>query len=242
MELEDRLTIATAEGVELRLVLAGAASRIIAGSLDLVVEIVLLALLALAIFGLVGGGVATALFAIAVFVVAYLYNVLFEVLASGRTPGKRVSHLRVVRQQGSPVDLLASAIRNLVRLVDILPAVYLVGISSILITRQNQRLGDLAADTLVIREAPAERGKPVIASEESSRTLETDGWDVSAVSIEELAAVRRFLQRRESLDSGSRRELAHRLEQGLRPKVAGVPRGLEAERFLEVLARVKSAR
>jgi uncharacterized RDD family membrane protein YckC len=246
VELEDRITIATPEGVELGIVLAGAGSRFIASVIDVTLQLVLVGLTALVTLALVGGGVGTALFAIAVFASLYLYDVLFEVLASGRTPGKRATHLRVVRERGTPVDLPASAIRNLLRFVDLLPGAYLVGLISILLTRRNQRLGDLAAGTLVIRDGPARADSgaraPDLIPPASSTTDGWQGWDVSAVSLEELATVRRFLDRRESLDRRARAELAHRLEQGLRAKVAGAPEGLGAEGFLETLARVKASR
>ena len=245
MELEDRITIATPEGVELGIVLAGAGSRFIASVIDLAVQLVLIGLALLVALVLVGGGVGIALLAIAAFADFYLYDVLFEVLASGRTPGKRATHLRVVRERGNPVDLPASAIRNLLRIVDLLPGAYLVGLTSILLTRRNQRLGDLAAGTLVIRDGATRTGAGAPAPDPAApgspaTTPAADGWDVSGVSLEELAAVRRFLERRESLDRRARVELAHRLEQGLRTKVAGLPDGANPERFLEALAALKS--
>ncbi len=243
MELEDRITIATPEGVELGIVLAGAGSRFIASVIDLALQLVLVGLAALVTLVLVGGGVGTALFAIAAFAAAYLYDVLFEVLASGRTPGKRATHLRVVREQGTPVDLPASAIRNLLRFIDLLPTAYLVGLISILLTRRNQRLGDLAAGTLVIRDGATGAAAAALGTQTNAPAgFDESGWDVSAVSLEELAAVRRFLERRASLDRRARVELAHRLEQGLRGKVAGAPVTLDAEEFLEALARVKAKR
>jgi uncharacterized RDD family membrane protein YckC len=245
VELEDRITIATPEGIELQIVLAGAASRFIACVIDMFLQLVLILLAAIAALGLLGGGLGTALFAMASFAALYLYDVLFEVLASGRTPGKRVTHLRVVRERGTPVDLPASAIRNLLRLIDFLPTAYLVGLASILITRHNQRLGDLAAGTLVIRDAGRRKNPPRAAAAATTPVqgrFDSSGWDVSAVGIDELVAVRRFLERRDSLDDGARRALAHRLEQGLRTKVAGAPPGLSAEGFLEELARVKASR
>jgi uncharacterized RDD family membrane protein YckC len=259
VELEDRITVATPEGIELTLALAGAGSRYIAAVIDLALQLVLIVLAALAAFALVGGGVGDALFAMAVFAALYLYNILFEVLAAGRTPGKRLTHLRVVRAQGAPVDLPASAIRNLVRLIDLLPGAYLVGLLSILLTERNQRLGDLAAGTLVIRETGVRRRTGWRRRRARRRSSSADttlpsrpdttvasaaasGWDVSAVSADELGAVRRFLERRESLDEEARVQLARRLERGLRAKVAGAPAELGAETFLEELARVKATR
>ncbi len=234
------MTITAPEGVELQIVLAGAGSRLIAGAIDLLLQALLVGLAALVALDLVGGGLGLALFAMAAFVGLYLYDVLFEVLASGRTPGKRFTHLRVVREKGAPVDLPASATRNLLRLIDILPGAYLVGIACIILTKRNQRLGDLAGGTLVIREPSAPRRRA--PATEHTQAPQTAGWDVSAVSGEELAAVRRFLERRGELDGRARGELAFRLEQGLREKVAGAPAGLAAERFLEALVQAKSAR
>jgi uncharacterized RDD family membrane protein YckC len=253
VELEDRITIGTPEGIELQLQLAGAASRYIARGIDFALELTLIAILlilALVIGGGTGGlagGWATAGFIVSIFAVLYFYNVLFEVLAQGRTPGKRATHLRVVREQGTPVDLPASLVRNLLRLIDEqlfgLPALL-----AILLTKHNQRLGDLAAGTLVIREAPTPGAHPDSLPRATGRTaagqvrIETSGWDLSAVSAEELVAIRRFLERRATLERHARQELARRLEQGLRGKVAGAPPTHDPERFLEALAQAKSSR
>jgi uncharacterized RDD family membrane protein YckC len=240
VDLEDRIMIATAEGIELPLVLAGAGSRCVASLIDIALQGIAIVLAAIVCIGIVGGGLGAALFAIAAFAALIAYNILFEALASGRTPGKRMTQLRVVREGGTPVDLPASAIRTLVRLIDLLPAAYLLGLGSILLSKRNQRLGDIAAGTIVIRDPrPRAQSGPEPGTHEA---LDSDGWDVSAVSAEELAAVRRYLQRRESLDRRVRRELAYRFEQGLRTKVSGAPERADPERFLEALARAKAER
>jgi uncharacterized RDD family membrane protein YckC len=239
VELEDRITVAAPEGVELHLTLAGAGSRCIAGCVDFAIKLVLIALVAL-VAGLIGGGISQAVFFVALFVILYLYDVLFEVLAAGQTPGKRLSHLRTIRDGGQPVDLPASALRNLLRVIDILPGVYLVGLASIVLTRRNQRLGDLAAGTLVMRERPTRTS----ATDETTPVNDAQvlAWDVSAVTAAELATVRRFLERRETFDPDARRQLAHRLQQGLRSRVAGPGADDQPERFLEALIRAKSSR
>jgi uncharacterized RDD family membrane protein YckC len=245
VEYEDRITIATPEGVDLELTLAGVGSRFAAALVDTVLQtLVVLALYAFLVLGV--GGIGTSAYLVAAFLVWFGYHVLFEVLASGRTPGKRWTGLRVVRDGGHPVTFVPSATRNLLRLVDLLPAVYLAGCVSILVTRRNQRLGDLAAGTLVIRDrlaaarAPAPRppfdvGRPAPPSD-------TSAWDVSGVTAEELAAVRRFLERRFELEPHARAHLASELAERLRPKTAGSPGDLTAESFLELLARAKAAR
>lgn len=242
MELEDRVTIATPEGLPLGLQLAGLASRFIAGWFDLVLQLVIIALVAVLVFSLFGAAVATAVFAVSVFAVVWFYHVLFEVLGGGRTPGKRLTHLRVVRDDGTPVDLPTSAIRNLLRIVDLL-FLGLPGLLCILFTRRNQRVGDLAAGTLVIRDAPA-MSPSAWATLSAPAAREPSGpstpLDVSGVSDAEVAAVRRFLARRDELDRAARQRLAYRLEAGLREKVAGAPPDPNPERFLEALVAAKA--
>src|SRR5919204_560075 len=90
-------------------------------------------------------------FALSLLVVAG-YDIFVEVLNGGRTPGKMLNGLRVVRVEGHPVGFLTSAIRNVLRPIDFLPGAYLLGAVLILATRKNQRVGDIAAGTLVVRE------------------------------------------------------------------------------------------
>lgn len=238
MDLDESITISTPEGLLLRLQLAGVGSRFIAGVVDLIIQVILIVALAL----LAGATSASSGFKglvvlIGTFVIVLFYPVLFEVLAKGRTPGKRLSHLRVVRDTGAPVDLPASAIRNLMRLIDGPLLLYLPSMVSVAVTSRNQRPGDLAAGTLVIREQSARaRGRGGHAGADE---IAPARWDASAVTVQETAAVRRFLERRESLERSARVQLAQRLADGLRPKVTSAPRELDAERFLEELERVK---
>jgi hypothetical protein len=178
---------------------------------------------------------------VASFLVVFVYDVLFEVFAGGRTPGKRRTGLRVVRESGAPVDLRSSSIRNIVRLVDEAVTLYLAGMISIVVTKRNQRLGDLAAGTLVVREPVKPEAAPQPMALPAAGP-ETAAWDVSAISPEELAAVRQFLERRWQIEANARSRLAWQLSEGLRGKVAGVPEQLRGEPFLEQVAAVKSAR
>jgi uncharacterized RDD family membrane protein YckC len=237
VELDDRVTIATPEGIELELQLAGLGSRFIAGVTDLIIQIVLLVILVIVTGGLSGGqSLNTAVAVIAVFVILFFYPILFEVLARGRTPGKRLTQLRVVRDTGAPDDLPASAIRNLMRIVDGPLLLYLPTVISIIATAHNQRPGDLAAGTLVIREGsghrPSDRG--------ATRVDLPASWDVSAITPQELAAIRQFLERRTTLDRKARSELAARLANGLGAKVAGAQLRGDPEAFLQTLADLKA--
>jgi len=92
------------------------------------------------------------------FVLQFAYFVASELLMQGRSLGKALVGLRVVREGGLPVTLRESTIRNLLRMVDMLPVSYLVGLVSMICSEQTRRLGDFGAGTIVIRE---HRGEPV---------------------------------------------------------------------------------
>jgi len=245
MEYEDRVRIATPEGVDVELTLAGIGSRFIAAFLDLLIQGSVLLATAFAL-GVLGnddaGGFGVAAYSIVFFLVFFGYDVLFEVRSRGRTPGKRWTGLRVVLAGGGPITFVPSCVRNIMRVIDFLPPVYGIGMLSIFVTSRNQRLGDLAAGTLVVRERPgglrAHSGPEEIALARGSE----DGWDVSSISAQDVGTVRQFLDRRSGLESRARAELAGELARRLRPRVAGAPEGLSAEEFLERLAAAKADR
>jgi uncharacterized RDD family membrane protein YckC len=247
MEYEDRLTIATPEGVEMSMLLAGAASRFVSAIVDILIQTGILLAFAAVLgiagsAGLGGGGVAVLLWSIISFLVVTTYDIFFEVLNSGRTPGKRLNGLRVVRLEGHPVGFLTSAIRNILRLIDFLPSAYLLGAIVILATHKNQRIGDIVAGTLVVRERPGSvrdlpRVPPVAPVERPYAS-----WDTSQITADELATVRQFLERRDSIEAAARRGLARTLADRLRPKVTGAPADLHGERFLEALVVAKTTR
>ena len=243
MEYEDRLRISTPEGVDVELTLAGIGSRFIAAIIDFSIQatVVVAAGFALGVFGGQASSLGKALFAIVFFLVFFGYDVLFEVRSRGRTIGKSWAGLRVVRTGGQPVTFVPSCVRNVMRLIDILPTFYGIGMVSIFFTARNQRLGDLAAGTLVVRERPGGVSEsPAVA--EPVATHAQDGWDVSAVSARDVGTVRQFLARRSGLEDRARAELAAELARRLRPQVAGAPEQLAAEEFLERLAAAKADR
>lgn len=252
MEYEDRLRISTPEGVDLELPLAGLGSRFIAALIDWTIKGTLVLGVVIALGVALDGsdtstGIAIAVASVLIFLILWFYDVAFEVMRAGRTPGKQMTGLRVVREGGAPVDLRASAVRNLLRLVDGLPLSYVPAVISILVTKRNQRLGDLAAGTLVVRDQPHAvllRPPPLhpVVRGPAAPDLEAATWDLSAITQEELATVRRFLERRFSLVPEARMRLASDLARRLRPKVAGVGGDVGDEAFLERLSAAKAAR
>ena len=162
------------------------------------------------------GGWGAFVYFIALFVVIFGYDILFEVLASGRTPGKRLNGLRVVRVGGFPIGFLASSIRNTLRLVDFLPSGYLVGCVAILVTRAqpaarrpgcgDARRARAQGDVEHARAAP---GRAAVAY---------PTWDVGTITTSELQTVRQFLERRSSIEARARAQLAHTLAERPAPE------------------------
>jgi uncharacterized RDD family membrane protein YckC len=242
MVFEDRLTIETPEGIALELTLAGVGSRFAAALVDYLIQALIVAALAIFLYAVgldpFSDGFAAAVWTVAVFVVFMGYDIAFEVLNSGRTPGKALNGLRVVLETGAPVTFPTSAVRNVLRIIDILPPpTYLVGISAILVTRRNQRVGDLAAGTLVVRER-----RPMPPEVRISPSVQAPAWDTTAISVDEVDAVVAFLGRRSDLPAGARLQLAAELARRLRPKVAGTAATDGDEMFLERLVAAKRGR
>jgi uncharacterized RDD family membrane protein YckC len=258
MDYDDRMTISTPEGVTMEVTLAGLGSRVIAATIDGVLQFGIL----MAIAFVISGGldftdpqppknnsylVAIAIVNVVMFVIFFFYYVFFETLWSGQSPGKRGAGLRVVHMGGQPIDLRASAIRNIMRLVDVLPTSYGVGSVAVLASKHNQRLGDMVAGTIVIREAKAPKKKAgttdpyaLTVPEDLARDLST--WDVSGISAAEVATVRRFLERRNDLGADARERIARDMADKLWGRVPGVPSYIKAEQFLELLSVAKGLR
>ncbi len=168
-KIDTRQQIELAEGVEVSLRVAGAFPRVFAFVADLFIRVALsvgLLLLMNIIFGLlgsweIGGGVSLLIS----FVVTWLYMIIFEAGKRGATPGKRMLGLRVVQPSGAPITVGQAVTRNLLRFADGMPFIMLGGVSLpfgtygvglifMLFTLRFQRLGDLAANTLVVYDKP----------------------------------------------------------------------------------------
>lgn len=237
MEYEDAITIPTPEGLELQYPLAGGGSRFAAELIDVLLRLVALGVLFGVLAALGAGSGATIVLIVASFLAWFAYDIVFEVWGAGRTPAKRWSGLRVVMAGGQPVGVGSSAVRTLLRLIDQWLTLGIVGMVAIQFTSRNQRLGDLAAGTIVVRErtSPAAQSPPVELPPALADV------DITAITAPELAAVRDFLARRESLTKDARPRVAQALSERLADKVGGLPPGgLPPERLLETIVAAKS--
>ncbi len=257
MQYEDRVSISTPEGVEIELGLAGIGSRLSARLIDLVLQLLLAGLVALVV-GLIlagvsgsadlglGAGIGFAFFAM------LFYDVFYEAYREGQTPGKKRLGIRVLGEGGEPVSFRAALVRNAMRLIDEFATLFLGALVSIVRSPRNQRLGDIAAGTVVVGVDAAEAGEAISSAALGSEltvslgaieVLERAGsWDTSAITPEQLDAVRHFLTRRGSIQPAHRQRLAAELAAGVRERVVGAEPGLGDEWLLEVVAALRSSR
>ncbi len=150
--------IATPEGCEISLRLAGPVVRAGAWMIDFLIRVALWIglLVASSYFQAFGEG----LFFLSMFLLEWFYPVLFEVLWRGQTPGKQVLGIAVFHDDGTPVGWHASFIRNTLRFVDFLPTLYAAGFVATMLNRDGKRLGDLVAGTVVAYVEKGRRGAP----------------------------------------------------------------------------------
>jgi uncharacterized membrane protein SpoIIM required for sporulation/uncharacterized RDD family membrane protein YckC len=227
--LSQTIEVETPELVVFSYTVAGVGSRALAAMID---SIICIAMILGLMFGLAAisprpgsrasanlfDAWAAAIFFFATFCLLWGYYVLFEGLADGQTPGKRLLRLRVVRDGGYSVTFGASAVRNLVRIVDIQPVVfYAVGILSIIFSRTGKRLGDMVAGTIVVREALVREPvtAPTAPAPEAAPLVET------ALTEEEYTVLDRFMERRGALDPARRTMLAAQLSARLTDALGG---------------------
>jgi uncharacterized RDD family membrane protein YckC len=151
LRLDTRLSLETPEGATLPLVPAGMGARIMAFLVDFLIKfgVSFIAMLILTLIGQFGAGLAL----IILFLLEWFYPVYFEVWHQGVTPGKKSLKLRVINDDGTPITFGPSLLRNLLRVADFLPFMYLSGVITSVIHPHFKRLGDLAAGTLVVYDA-----------------------------------------------------------------------------------------
>jgi uncharacterized RDD family membrane protein YckC len=238
------LRFETPERVALHLELAGLGARAFAYLLD-VLAVFLLWVVALVVASISGDLLravqalswAGQLLAVgAVLLSGWGWDVAWEVAGGGRTPGKRALGLRVVRTDGAPVGPAESLARNLLRAVEV-PLAYAPGVLAVALGPRRQRLGDLVAGTLVVRERRVDlsRYAAAAATPRDPRFAALRGRGAELLAAEEFERLADFLARRPGLAPEARARVAARLASALAGR-AGAPAPEDPERFLEALA------
>ena len=230
--------VETPEYVVFDFELAGLASRALAWGIDALVmaalSVALLIVVGLA--GIVLGAFAVAVYLAAAFVLQFGYFAVLEWAQQGQTVGKRVMGLRVLRLGGGRVGFYEAMVRNLLRVLDSLPLTYLAGAGTILASRRRQRLGDLLAGTVVVRES--RRPLPAAILPEGARynSLVEDRRALAAARARVSPALREILVslalRREEISVDARMALFGRLADHLEDLGVPRPESLSDERFV----------
>jgi uncharacterized RDD family membrane protein YckC len=244
MHAEPQLRFETPERVALSLDLAGVGARAFAWLADILC-IFLLWVTALLVYSIAGdllreiqalSLVGQLLAVLAVFLSGWGWDVAWETLGGGRTPGKRLVGIRVVRADGAPVGAPESLVRNLLRAVEV-PLGYAPGVLAVALGPRRQRLGDLVAGTLVVRERRYDLSRYGPPAEADRRFAALRGKAASLLSADEFERLVDFLRRRPELAPQARERIGRRLAAAFAAR-AGTPApdGPDAEAFLEALA------
>lgn len=252
MHYFNRITIQTPESVELQLTLAGIGNRTLALFVDYLIilaTLIIFWLLWLVIWIFVLSGSTEwgdswqditiwllAVGAIGSFVIQTCYFVYFEVAWQGRTPGKRFAQIRVIQQDGRRVTIQQAALRSLLLNIDV--GFWFIGAILIVLTRQEKRLGDWVAGTLVIQDE--QRAAPMsLAVSEAAQILAaelTQSANLSKLLPDDFATIREYLQRRPYLSAEAKSRLNVQLARQVRKiiELKRVPSS-SADVFLEAV-------
>lgn len=247
----DKLTIETPEQTALDFPIAGIGSRFLALAIDTLIQILVGFIVgfggSMAIAGISVVMPSASLWGFAILILFYFllyfgYFAFFEILWNGQTPGKRRAGIRVIKDSGRPLTPTESIGRNLLRIVDWLPAFYAAGIASAVLTKGNKRLGDLVVGSLVVRESSLSDLKPLWQTSRDSLSPPLSHLGAANLSPDECALIDSFLNRRNDLDADVRYRMADQIFRRLAPKLTlPADQTLSTEAILESLARERRA-
>jgi uncharacterized RDD family membrane protein YckC len=243
----NRLQVRTPEGILFSFLLASPLTRFLAVSIDVACIIAVTSAMRIgaALLGVLNPDLAAAFQVIAYFVISIGYGIVMEWYWRGQTIGKRLLRLRVLDAQGLKLEVSQIVIRNLLRCIDILPAFYAVAGVACLLTQRAQRLGDLAANTIVVRNPPI--------TEPDLEQLRSDKWNslreyphISArlrqrVTPRTVALVVEAILRRQDFEPAERLRLFHELAayfKELVPYPSEATEGVTDEQFVRNVADV----
>lgn len=243
----DKLTIETPEQVHLEFVLADIGSRFMAVFADTIIQFILvLVLYFIAWMVLQGsafldlGGAPIWVVAVVIFVyfcIYWGYYAAFEALWNGQTPGKRWAGIRVIKESGRAINAFEAITRNLVRVVDLIPGFYAVGIVTMLLNSKNRRLGDFAAGTLVVHDRKPKEADLFFDTPEKKGDFAV--YQAGSLGVPEVELIETFLARRTEIPPEVRYQSATRIANMICAKLGIDPRTrpLDTENFLELIVK-----
>lgn len=244
MHSVDQLRIDTPEQIALELPLAGIGSRFLALAIDTVLEGLLYLVGFLILFStapVLGSGSfrwipsswAMALLILFLFCVYWGYFAFFEVIWKGQTPGKRLTGIRVIKESGRPIDAFEAIGRNLMRAIDGI-GLYGVGVICMMLNKQNRRLGDYVAGTVVVHDKRTDEVRP---DWNTTAARLPSSLPQAQITAEELILIETYLHRRYELDPVVRASTATQIAARVKAKGMSEEKGQSVDDFLEAVAR-----
>jgi uncharacterized RDD family membrane protein YckC len=247
----DQLTIQTPEQTEVDFAIAGIGSRFLAIAYDTLLQFLVGFIVGLvAIFGIgvsIGTLGAAGIWVVAIFILFYFllyfgYFPFFEILWNGQTPGKRKEGIRVIKDSGRPLTPAETIGRNLLRIVDWMPFLYGVGMTTAFLNKRNKRLGDFVVGALVVREPSLNELKPIWQAVPESGPASSGLLGANLLTPEEYSLIDSFLNRRNSLNYDVRVRMAEEILRRVKPKLTLAPENMfSTEKILETLAYERRA-
>ena len=241
------MDIRTPEGVFFPIQLAGPVTRCSAWLIDLacILGIQNIIMQPVRIFGIINPDFAAAFGIIMYFFIGISYGIILEWIWDGKTLGKKILSIRVRDKEGLKLAFPQIVIRNLMRTIDLMPFFYMIGGISSLLSRHYQRLGDFAAETVVVRELKiSEPDLSLIMPEKYNSFRDYPNVAVRArntVTPEEAAIIQNALLRKKQLSEEARSEVYAELA-GYFKKIVDFPQeasdGLSDENYLRNLAEI----
>jgi uncharacterized RDD family membrane protein YckC len=245
MTEEHQLTIETPEQVALDYQIAGIGSRFMAFAIDTLYQALIFALVLLILaftmptiekyLGRLGEDWTIAITIFFFFGLYWGYFAFFEAIWKGQTPGKRNVAIRVVKDSGRSINTFEAVSRNLLRSIDQLPGIYVFGLVSMAVSKENRRIGDFVAGTLVVHEKSAIEIDADLQdlSHSTAYIMSTAG-----LTATDLEVIETFLHRRLTLEEMVRSQMADRIIAHLGTKITITPDpGQSPEQYLEVVAK-----
>jgi uncharacterized RDD family membrane protein YckC len=234
-------TITTPEHVEIRLEPAGAGSRFLAIMIDSLMTHGAAFLILWVAVMILPVGIAAAIFITANFLLTWGWHVYFETRHAGRSPGKRALRLRVVDARGLPISLHQALVRIVMRAVDFAPLFYGFAAVSTLVDPRRRRLGDLVADTLVIREARPLAWQSQLGAERRYNSLRTPRvlrLIRHRISLEEREFLLALCMRAEKMTPEARYDLMEEVAAAYRAKLGVEDEPISGENFVRDLTAI----
>ncbi len=248
--MNDHLSVETPEQISINYQKAGIGSRFYAALLDTLLLGIIVSIgfyvnyNFLAEFGEVLGNWLGAIGGIMIFAMFWGYYMVFEITTNGQSPGKIALGLRVIKEGGYPISFGDSAIRNLVRVVDFLPFFYATGLIVMLINGNWQRLGDLAAGTLIVktfRKTSVDLSQSKLLNDISYEEPLYSHWiQPMLVTEHEFDMIKEYLRRRPELSPIRRLELARTIGRPIAEKMEGES-AINYDKFLVELYTLKTS-